>query len=183
MAREKLTAAQWGEIQILWITTDKSIRSIAEDFGISDAMVRKKASKEAWGPRNAPARKRALVAGAAAGSLLGAHREPSTQADDLVIREAEEDIRDMNLAARVGRRILQRCEWLLDLVKIKDGKQTDEPDLDDPKDLKATAEAARSAVEMIRRARNLDEPAPPPKDESALDRLAATLEQARRDRS
>lgn len=89
----------------------------------------------------------------------------------------------MNLAARVGRRILQRCEWLLDLVKLdKEDKPTQEPALADPKEIKATAEAARAALEMIRRARNLDEPAPPPLEASPLDALAASIAQARKDR-
>lgn len=183
MAREKLSEQQWAEIRTLWISTSKSCREIASGFGVAESYIRKRAGKELWGPRNAPERKRAIVAAAMSGAQIGAQCAPRTDSDDLIQREAEEDIKDMNLAARVGRRILQRCEWLLDLVKVKDGNTTDEPALDDPKELKATAEAARSGLEMIRRARNLDEPAPPPPEASPLDALAHSLAQARKERA
>lgn len=183
MAKEKLSEQQWSDIRTQWIATSKSCREIASEFGVAESYIRKRAGKEVWGPRNAPERKRAMVAAAVSGARIGAQRAPRTGSDALIQEAADEDILDMSLAARVGRRILQRCEWLLDLVKLdKNENPTTDPALDDPKELKATAEAARSAMEMIRRARNLDEPAPPPADASPLDALAASLAQARKER-
>lgn len=184
MASEKLSETQWSEIRTQWIATSKSCREIASEFGVAESYIRKRAAKEVWGPRNAPERKRAIVAARMSGAQTGTQCAVRTESDGMIQSAAEEDIKDMSLAARVGRRILQRCEWLLDLVKLdKDEKPTTNPALDDPKELKATAEAARAGLEMIRRARNLDEPAPPPPEASPLDALAHSLAQARKERS
>jgi hypothetical protein len=184
MAKPKLSENIWADIRTLWLTTDRKVRDIAREFGVSDTAINKRAAKEVWGPRNAPARKRALVASASAGLNFGLQTKPSdVSGEQAIIDAANQDAQDMSLAASVGRRILQRCQWLLDLVKPdKDDAPTDEPALDDPKDLKSTADAARAAMEMIRRARNLDEPAPPTVEASPLDALAASLEQARKEK-
>ncbi len=185
MAKEKLSEHQWADIRTAWIASDRPIRDIAREFGVSDTAINKRAAKEIWGPRNAPARKRALVASASAGLNFGLQTKPNrASAEQAIVEAAVQDSQDMNLAARVGRRILQRCEWLLDLVKLdKEDKPTQEPAIADPKEIKATAEAARAALEMIRRARNLDEPAPPPPEASPLDALAASIAQARKERA
>lgn len=97
--------------------------------------------------------------------------------------EADEDINDMLLSASVGRKVLLRCQYLLDQEIIdEEGKDPPRPALTAPKDLKCLAEGARAAMEMIRKARNLDAPAPPPPEASPLEALAASLSQARKDR-
>lgn len=150
------TPSQWAEIRTIWLTTGRPGREIAREFGVSEAAIRKRAGNEVWGPRNAPEQKRALVRAATSGTQIGAQCAPGA---DPIRDEADRDIRDMECAARVGRSILDRCEWLLSLVEEKDGAPVPGKWLcANPKDLKATAEAARAAMEMIRRARNLDEP-------------------------
>ena len=184
MAKPKLSEHIWADVRALWLTTDRPVRDIAREFGVTDTAINKRAAKEAWGPRNAPARKRALVASASAGLNFGLQTKPNqTSGEQAIFDAAEQDVQDMSLAASVGRRILQRCQWLLDLVTLdKDDVPTTEPALVDPKDLKSTAEAARAAMDMIRRARNLDEPAPPPPEASPLDALAASIAQVRKEK-
>lgn len=97
--------------------------------------------------------------------------------------EVDQDVDDMRLTVSVGRKVLQRCEYLLDEQYIdEEQKKPPVPVVRSPKDIKAIAEGARAAMEMIRRARNLDAPAPPPPEASPLDALAASLAQARKDR-
>jgi replicative superfamily II helicase len=170
-----LTEQQWGDIRTLWTATDKPIREIAREFGCSEGAIRKKAGKEVWGPRNASAVKRSIVEAAMAGARKGTRRG--------IEGEADQDIEDMLLAARVGRKVLQRCEYLLDEEYIdEEGRKPPVPVARAPKDIKCLAEGARAAMEMIRKARNLDAPAPPPPEASPLDALAASLAQARKDR-
>lgn len=67
----------------------------------------------------------------------------------------------MQLATSVGRKILLRCDFILDqtIDVQEEGKApVSIPAVQDPKALKATAEAARAAMEMIRRSRGLDAP-------------------------
>lgn len=54
----------------------------------------------------------------------------------------------MRTAANVARIALERCEVLI-------------PHEDDPRNIKTLTDAAKGALETYRRARNLDEPAPP----------------------
>lgn len=183
MAAPKVSEQQWIEIHTRWISTSDTLRDIGKDFGITEAAIRKRAQKHAWGARNAPERKREMVRAWTAGAIPGSRGAPNP-ADEGIIREATWDVEAMDTAAKIGRQILDRCQYLLELKRLdKDHKVTDDPALTDPKELKATAEAARAAMEMIRRARNLDEPTPPPPEASPLDALAHALAQARRDRS
>lgn len=168
MAREsKLSEQQWGAVRALWITTSRSTRDLAREFGVSEALIRNKAQTANWGPRNAPERKRALVSAATAGIRAdGAHvahcaTAPGFDPEKVIQGEADQDIRDMQLATSVGRKILLRCDFILDqtIDVQEDGKEpVSIPAVQDPKALKATAEAARAAMEMIRRSRGLDAP-------------------------
>lgn len=168
MAKEsKLSEQQWGSVRALWITTSRSIRDLAREFGVSEALIRRKAQDGNWGPRNAPERKRALVSAATAGVFAnGAHvaqcaTDPGFDPEKVIQGEADQDIRDMALATSVGRKILMRCDFIMDqtIEVVEEGKEpVSIPAVQDPKALKATAEAARAAMEMIRRSRGLDAP-------------------------
>jgi multidrug efflux pump subunit AcrB len=171
---------QWDDIRAAWISTDKPIREMAREFGASEANIRKRAAKEAWGPRNASARKRAIVEAALAGAQSGAQCAPRTETDAAIQNEADQDIADMRLAASVGRKALQRCQHVLDLVNVdEEGKDPPTLMLIAPKDIKAIAEAARAALEVIRRARNLDDPKKDLDEASPLLSLAASIREAR----
>ena len=167
MAGPKLTEAQWGDIRTQWIATDRAVREIAREFGVSDTAVNKRASKEGWGPRNAPARKRALVAGAAAGLQKSLQTKPNQSPAELAILEAAQlDIEDMDLALSVGQKLLRRCAKILDAMDI----EVDPGDpmsimtaikLLPPKDLASLASTWKMTVEGIRKIRGLDEPTAP----------------------
>lgn len=147
MANPKLTEAQWGDIRTQWIATDRAVRDIAREFGVSDTAVNKRASKEGWGPRNAPARKRAIVASGASGLNPGLQTKPNqSPAETAILDAADQDIQAMRLASDVALAALRRCRDMLD----RDGWE--------PRDIKALAETGRIALESYRRARNLDEP-------------------------
>ena len=142
----KLSDAQWGDIRTAWIATDRAVRDIAREFGVSDTAVNKRAEKEGWGPRNSPARKRAIVANHAAGLKSCLQTKPNQNPAELAILDAaEQDIQVMRTAANVARIALERCEALI-------------PHEDDPRNIKTLTEAARGALETYRKARNLDEP-------------------------
>ena len=168
MAKEsKLTEQQWGALRALWLTTSRSIRDLAREFGVSEGLIRAKAKDANWGPRNAPERKRAIVSAASAGIYAnGTHAaqcagDPGFDPEKVIQGEADQDIKDMQLATSVGRKILLRCDYIMtETIDVEEaGKETVSiPAVRDPKALKATAEAARAAMEMIRRSRGLDAP-------------------------
>lgn len=180
MARKgDLSEQQWEEIRILWISTDRSNSDLAREFGVGESAIRNHAKRFGWGQRNAAERKRVTVAARMAGAnhcASLAHRTP-------LDAETDQDVSDMVLSSEVGRLILLRCRNRLERYHLDPKTELPNPDdpvLVDPKDLKATADAARSAMEMIRRARGLDAPAPPPSPEtSKLEMLAASLGRAR----
>lgn len=175
-----LAKTQWAEIRAAWISTNKPTRELARDFGVSEAAIRKRATKEAWGPRNASARKRAIVEAGLAGARPSAQCALRTPEDAAIESEADQDIADMRLGAKVGRMVLQRCQYVLDLADVDpDGKEPNRPHLRCPKDIKSIAEAARSALEVIRRARNLDDPKRDDDDDSPLLALAKSIGEAR----
>lgn len=144
----KLSEAQWGDVRTAWIATDRAVRDIAREFGLSAPGILKKAEKEAWGPRNAPARKRALVDSAASGLQSSFRCKPQNEPESAIFDAAEQDIQVMRTAANVARIALERCELMVQHE-------------DDPRNIKTLTEAAKSALETYRKARNLDEPPPP----------------------
>lgn len=175
-----VTKFQWGDIRAAWTATNTSIREMAREFGASEANIRKRAKNEAWGPRNAPARKRALVEAAMAGARPGAHCALRTPEDAAIENEAEQDIADMRLGASLGRLVLLRCRYLLELADPGEREEAaDRPLVVAPKEVKAIAEAARAGLEMIRRARNLDDPKREDDDASPLLALARSIGEAR----
>ena len=142
---QKLTDSQWGDVRTQWIATDRSVRDLAREFGVSAPAILKRASKEAWGPRNAPERKRSLVSSAAAGLRPGLHCKPRNEPEKAILDEAERDIAVMDSAARVAEKALARCEELIE-------NETD------PKGIKVIVESAKLSLETYRKARSLDEP-------------------------
>jgi len=158
-----LSRDQWDQIQATWVSSIESTNAIAARFGVSEKAIRKRAIKEAWGERNAPARKRAIVAARlsgtpATGSAPGTSSESEPRTLDAAVEEAVEDMR---LGARVARKILRRCEAILDQAQA--AEESAEPGKA-PKSsipipqLKQLAEASRTAVETIRRCGGLDDP-------------------------
>ena len=151
------------------------IRDIAREIGVTEGAVRARAKREGWGPRNAPERKRALVASAAAGITQKITQDVRTSDSEKAISAAaDEDIADMALALSVGRKLLLRCAELLDMTaEGEDGKPVA---VLGPKDLNQVAGTWRSAVDGIRKIRGLDEPEKEDNRESPIDRLARSLD-------
>ena len=152
----RLTEQQWGELRQLWISTDRSIRDLAAQFGMAESNLRKRAKADNWGPRNAAERKRAIVAARMAGAQCAQDAHPDVGSEEAIQREAEQDVKDMQLAASVGRLALERCRMILEEQSEEEPGKPGRYVLRDPRQLKATTDAARSALETIRRARGLD---------------------------
>jgi hypothetical protein len=157
------TEQQWGHAMSLWVTTDLSAIRIGEEIGVTEGAVRKRAKRDGWGPRNAPERKRALVAAAASGTSIGTSFVPRTETEKGILEAAQVDIDDMDLAISVGRRLLRRCSAIL--ASCEEMTASGDPDLlvlslkiMPPKDLASVAGTWKMAVEGIRRIRGLDAP-------------------------
>lgn len=154
--KDAVSEQAWGHARSLWITTNLPTTRIAEEIGVTEGAVRIRAKREAWGPRNAPEQKRALVASAAAGITKSITTiVPRTEAEKAISAAADEDIADMALALSVGRKLLLRCAELLDMTA--EGEDGPIAALG-PKDLNQVAGTWRSAVDGIRKIRGLDEP-------------------------
>lgn len=151
----------------LWITTDLPVAEIGKRFGVSDTAINKRAKSHAWGPRNAPSRKRALVDAAAAGLTVGLNPKPNqTTAEQSIMNAAAQDIEAMSIGSDVALTALRRCKDMLG-VNLE------------PRDFKCIVESGRLALEMYRRARNLDEPKRDDDEESPLLALSKSLRETR----
>lgn len=155
-------------MRVDWETTSMSNSELARKYDVDEKVVRNRGKN--WGPRNAAAIKRARVNNAAAIKETPGE-SPKVRGSDIIQGAADQDIQVMLEASQLFREALERCRAQI--------KQDDWP----PRDLKCIVEAGRIALDGYRRARNLDEPAPPPPESSPLEALAHSLAQARKERS
>lgn len=130
----------WIAIEGEYRSGHRSLRQIADDYSVTEGAIRAKAKKGGW-TRDPSGTKRAVVKAALAGFTQG-----STQyaAREIIDREAEQDVADMNLGLDVARRSLVRLATMVEQVEL-------------PKDVKVIVEANKIAVETIRKIRGLDE--------------------------
>lgn len=145
----RLKPEQWADIRAAWIGTDKPIRDLAREFGVDEAAIRRRAEKEAWGPRNASGRKREIVAAKLAGASESPQQDPHCGPPiDQVNAEADADIEVMRFTGKLFVKILYRADSMLELTA-------------DGKELNSIADASRKALDGYRRVRGLDEPHAP----------------------
>jgi hypothetical protein len=145
----RLRSDQWADIRAAWIGTDKPIRELAREFGVTEAAIRHRAEKEAWGTRNANGRKREIVVSTLAG--IPQSTQPGTRCENVeeaFQAEADADIEVMRIAGGLFVKILHRANSLLPLAA-------------DGREVNALADASRKALDGYRRVRGLDEPPPP----------------------
>lgn len=158
----RLKPEQWADIRAAWIGTDRSIREIAREYGVTEKAIRDRADKELWGPRNASGRKREIVAAKLAGAGQSTHQNTQCVPPDPADAEADADIEVMRFSGRLFVKILHRADAML-------AAGDDPDDLEgairsarmDGKELNSIADAARKALDGYRRVRGLDTPAPP----------------------
>lgn len=144
----RLRPEQWADIRAAWIGTDRPIREIAREYGLTEASIRKRAEKELWGPRNASGRKREIVAAKLAGAGQSTHQGTQCVPPDQTDAEADADIEVMRFSGKLFVKILYKADSLIDFAA--DGKEAN-----------SIADAARKALDGYRRVRGLDAPAPP----------------------
>lgn len=132
--------ADWIAIEGEYRAGKKSLREIADDHGISDTAVRKKAKASGW-MRDPTGAKRERVKAIMAGH---GSEKGSQFAAQTIEEEAGRDASDMTSGLEVARACIARlCEMV--------------PLCDNPRDVKVVAEANKIAVETIRRIRGLDD--------------------------
>lgn len=161
----RLRPEQWADIRAAWIGTDKPIRELAREFGVTEAAIRQRAEKELWGPRNAAGRKREIVASSLAGASQTS--QGATRCEDpveAINSEADADIEVMRFTGRLFVKILHRADGMLDSIQAVDDDVDDGPVRKakmDGKELNSIADASRKALDGYRRVRGLDEPPKP----------------------
>lgn len=117
----------------------RSIRSIADEYGVTEGAVRARAKKHGW-TRDPQSTKRELVRAAMSGA---SHGVTHGEVRNLIESEADRDVADMQAGLYLFRKSLRRLDAMLDLSE-------------EAKDIKVIVESAKIAVDGIRRIRGLD---------------------------
>lgn len=128
----------WVAIEGAFRSGHMSIRQIAEDHGVSDMAIRKRAKAGSW-VRDPSGAKRAMVKAALAG-----FRQSEKHAREIMEREAARDTEDMNLGLDVARKALRRLAEMVEGIEA-------------PREVKVVVEANKIAIETIRKIRGLDD--------------------------
>lgn len=144
-----------------------SLRTIGSKYGVSEAMIRKKARQQGWS-RDPASTKRAIVNAHFAGGSQGGTQEGTQCALETIQTAAHDDIEDMERGLRVHRLCLKALE------KAAEGAT-------EAKEIKIITEAASLAVAGIRKIRGLDTPTPADANDidSAIEAELAQLERSR----
>lgn len=143
--------ADWNAIEGQYrANPSRSIRSIAEEFRVTEGAIRARAKKLGW-VRDPSGTKRELVASAMSGVPINTRGITQDELRNLVTQEATNDLIDMSAGLSVARQCIGK---LSEMVKTAD----------DPRDIKIIVEANRGAIETIRKIRGLDREEEKPKD-------------------
>lgn len=132
----------WQAIETEYISTNRPVLQIANDYGVTEGAIRARAKKQGW-VRNILPVKRAKVAQRIAGVTTGA---TNNEIRNALEKDVDDSVEDMNGGLDVARRCITRLKDMVDMAG-------------EPKDIKVIAEANRIAVETIRRIRGLDDDA------------------------
>jgi len=133
----------WLEIEGDFRAGVKSLREIANEHGLTEGAIRKRAKRDGWlRDPSGTKRERVKAAMSGAGTLDG-----TRYANRTLDEEAAADVQDMEGGLNVARKVIAKLGTLVD-------------DEDNPRTLKVIAEANRVAIETIRKIRGLDDPGP-----------------------
>ena len=132
--------ADWQSIENEYISTNRPVLQIANEYGVSEGAIRARAKKHGWIRDILPV-KRAKVAQRLSGITNDATKNDIRNA---IEKDVSDSVEDMNNGLDVARRVIYRLGVMVDVA-------------DDPKDVKIVAEANRIAVDTIRRIRGLDD--------------------------
>lgn len=140
-------ATDWIAIEGLYRSGVGTLRQIADDHGITEGAIRKKAKQLGW-LRDPQGAKRERVKAAMAGaSTVDAFQ----YAESTLEKETARDVEDMHAGLRVARQVIRRLDDMMNDTKQK---------ITQPPLLKIIAETNKIAIETIRRIRGLDETGP-----------------------
>jgi predicted transcriptional regulator len=134
-----MTSLDWTAIKGHYLAGQRSVRSIAAEFGITDTAIRKRAKAAGW-VRDAAGTKREIVRRAMAGS-----RESSQFAAQTIEAAAAQDIADLERGLRIHRHCLMALEQSAETCT-------------EPREVKVIVDAAGAAIDAIRRIRGLEDP-------------------------
>jgi predicted transcriptional regulator len=133
-----MAVLDWTAIKGHYLAGQRSVRSIAVEFGITETAIRKRAKRDGW-TRDAAGTKREIVRRAMAGS-----HDASQFAARTIEQAAAEDVADMERGLRIHRHCLMALEQSAETCT-------------EPREVKVIVEAAGMAIDSIRRIRGLDE--------------------------
>lgn len=133
----------WASIEAAYRGGTEAILSIANRHDITEAAIRKMATKRGW-VRDPEGLKREKVK-----ALVNASSHEGTTIEEVMESEAKEDARDMNLALQAARLALQ-----VSALGLKDMKDSGNRDA---KNTKIWSECVAINTNTIRRIRGLDD--------------------------
>jgi len=130
----------WIAIEGHYLGGSRSIRAIADEHGVSETAIRKRATKFGWTRDIAGAKREAVKAALAGGSRPGSQFALRTKDE-----EAAQDVQDMEQGVRIYRNVLAKMEAQSVMIA-------------GPIDAKVIVEATTKAIDGIRKIRGLDDP-------------------------
>lgn len=143
MTATRVSNADWLTIEGLVRAGQRSIRSIASEFDVSESLIRKKAKRAGWA-RDPSGVVRERVAAAMAGAGAQEDARGAHCAQQAMAAAATSAIDDMNLGLSNAQLALQRVSEML-------------PKVDEPRDVKTLSETNKLNIEVIRTIRGLDD--------------------------
>lgn len=136
----------WEIIEGVYKAGARSLRDIAQEYGTSEAGIRRRAKKYGW-VRDAVKTVRQIVNDKMAAGIM-AHNETQDAVRRLMDDAIKAGVADMEMGISNARMILLRINNSLSIPEL----------VLEPRDLKILCEANASAIETIRRIRQLDDP-------------------------
>ena len=163
-------SVDWLGLEVAYRADIKSLRQLAEDYGLSESAIRQKAKHCGW-TRDGSALKREHVHSLF--SQVADINQDKAEALALMLDEAaHEDIHDMQLGLANARLILHIAHQVLTV--IEQDPQAKQFLMSDARNLKILSEATRHSIDVIRQIRQLDAPTQVhklnPDDEAILER-------------
>ena len=156
MAAAKPTA-DWSAIEVQYRAGQEALRTIAQQYGVTEGAIRARAKKAGW-TRDPAKTKRAIVRAAMAGVTHGVTQDVTRNIECA----AAQDIEDQNRGLRINR----QC-----LISLETAAET----CTEPRYIKVIVEATKAAIDCIRNIRGLNDTDPTSDDDSDDDAILTRL--------
>ena len=145
----------WLALEIAYRADMKSLRKLADEYGISESTIRTKAKQCGW-TRDGSAIKREHVNALFTARSVHLDDESAETLAAILADAAQADSQDMQLGLSNARLILTITHQVLSA--IQQDQQTKHLFMSDARNLKMLSEATRHSIDVIRQIRQLDAP-------------------------